>query len=172
MSIFDSAKRVFSKYDEFYEDDREYEDEYEYEDDEPKRPLFSFLNKKEDTEDAYREEPRTYQRTTRESYRSSYQKPAQTPQATPSRVNLAGVVVSVQYPESINDAVKIIREVKANKITVIDISTISADEEARRIVDYLGGAADGMDCAFKRLCPSIFCFAPRGVELELNRQRY
>lgn len=175
MSIFDSAKRVFSsKYDEFYDDDREFEeDEYEYEDEEPKRPLFSFLNKNTEEEE-YEDEPRPFQRTTASSAREKYQSPFQktTTPAAPIRTNLTGVTLAVHYPESFNDASKIIREVKSSKITIIDISTITSDEEARRIVDYIGGASEGMDCSFKRLCPSIFCFAPKGVEIELNRQRY
>lgn len=174
MSFFDNAKRAFSsKYDEFYDDDRdfeEYEDEY---DEEPKRPLFSFLNKKEEIEDEYDEEPRTYRNNSssaKERFQSPFQKTS-TP-ATPMRTSLGGVTIAVHYPESFNDASKIIREVKANKITIIDISTITSDEEARRIVDYIGGASEGMDCSFKRLCPSIFCFAPKGVDIELNKQKY
>lgn len=175
MSFLDNAKRAFStKYDEFYDDDRDFEEyEDEYEDQEPKRPLFSFLNRKEEVEEEYEDEPHTYQKsagTTRERYQSPFQKTA-TP-TPPIRTNLTGVTIAVHYPESFNDASKIIREVKASKITIIDISTITSDEEARRIVDYIGGASEGMDCSFKRLCPSIFCFAPKGVEIELNRQRY
>lgn len=174
MSFLDNAKRAFStKYDEFYEDDRDFEEyEGEFEEEEPKRPLFSFLNRKETVED-YEEEPRSYLKSTsstREKYSSPFQKT--TPPAPPVRTNLAGVTLAVHYPESFNDASKIIREVKSSKITIIDISTITSDEEARRIVDYIGGASEGMDCSFKRLCPSIFCFAPKGVEIELNKTRY
>ncbi len=177
MSFFENAKRAFSsRYDEFEVDDRDYEDyEEEYEEEEPKRPLFSFLNRKaDDEEEAYEEAPRSYERTNpaKEKYQSPFQKFTAPSPATPIRTNLAGTVIAVHYPESFNDASKIIREVKANKITVIDISTITSDEEARRIVDYIGGASEGMDCSFKRLCPSIFCFAPKGVEIELNKTRY
>ncbi len=177
MSFLENAKKAFSsRYDEFEDDDRDFEEyEEEYEDDEPKRPLFSFLNRKADEEeDLYEEAPRSYERTTstREKYQSPFQKFTAPTPAPPIRTNLAGTVIAVHYPESFNDASKIIREVKANKITIIDISTITSDEEARRIVDYIGGASEGMDCSFKRLCPSIFCFAPKGVEIELNKTRY
>ena len=173
MSFLDNAKKAFSsRYDEFEIDDRDYEDyEEEYEEEEPKRPLFSFLNRKtEEDAEEYEEEPRTT--STREKYQSPFQKFVAPAPAAPIRTNLAGTVIAVHYPESFNDASKIIREVKANKITIIDISTITSDEEARRIVDYIGGASEGMDCNFKRLCPSIFCFAPKGVEMELNKTRY
>ena len=169
MSFLDNAKKAFSsRYDEFEVDDRDYEDyEDEYEEDEPKRPLFSFLNRKNDEEEeTYDEAP------AKDRYTSPFQKFTAPAPATPIRTNLAGTVIAVHYPESFNDASKIIREVKTNKITIIDISTITSDEEARRIIDYIGGASEGMDCTFKRLCPSIFCFAPKGVEIELNKTRY
>ncbi len=177
MSIFDNAKKVFSsKYDEFEDDDRDFEDyEDEYEDEEPKRPLFSFLNRRaEEEEEGYEEAPRSQERasSTRERYQSPFQKFTASTPNPPIRTNLAGTVIAVHYPESFNDASKIIREVKANKITIIDISTITSDEEARRIVDYIGGASEGMECTFQRLCPSIFCFAPKGVEVERNKTRY
>lgn len=177
MSFLDNAKRAFSsKYDEFYDDDRDFEEyEDEYEEEEPRRPLFSFLNRKTE-EDDYAEEPVSSVRSTptlKERYQSEFRKTTNSSAPAPAiRTNLTGVTIAVHYPESFNDASKIIREVKASKITIIDISTITSDDEARRIIDYIGGASEGMDCEFKRLCPSIFCFAPKGVNMELNKQRY
>jgi FtsZ-interacting cell division protein YlmF len=83
---------------------------------------------------------------------------------------MAGVEVIVHYPTSLDDATRIIREVKGNKITMFDISSIPTDEEARRVVDYIGGAAFGMECPFERLCPSIFCIAPTGVKFDIKKR--
>ena len=83
---------------------------------------------------------------------------------------MAGVEVIVHYPASLDDATRIIREVKNNKITLFDISAITSDAEARRVVDYIGGAAFGMECPFERLCPSIFCIAPMGVKLDAKKR--
>lgn len=180
MSFLDNARRAFkSKSDEFF-DDSEYEQEYEEYEDEPRKPLFSFLSKKADEyEDdvEYEDEPESYSSThsrtsTREKYTTSYQRQTQSAYSAPVSANLNGVHVVVHYPATFDDAVKIIREVKGNKITVFDISTITSDDEARRVVDYIGGAAEGMECPFKRLCPSIFCIAPKGVTLETKNHRF
>ena len=53
---------------------------------------------------------------------------------------------------------------------MFDISSIPTDEEARRVVDYIGGAAFGMECPFERLCPSIFCIAPTGVKFDVKKR--
>lgn len=178
MSFLENAKRAFSsRVDEYY-DDGDYEKDYEeYEDyeEEPKKPFFSFLSKKQDE---YDEEEEPYTENTR-SYSSSFSRSSSRertsaafakPQSTVSTANLKGAVISVLYPDSFNDATKIIHEVKANKITVFDISGIASDDDARRIVDYIGGAAEGMDCPFKRLCPSIFCITPQGVRLDIQKK--
>lgn len=187
MSFLDSARRALSnKSDDYYDDaeydyeQEEYEDEYEdYEEEEPKRSFFSFLNRKSNND--YEDEYEDYEPTTSRSYDKSFSKSAndryskdfvKPSSATPQRTSLAGVEVTVHYPESLDDATKIIREVKINKITIFDISTIASDDEARRVVDYIGGAAEGMECPFKRLCPSIFCIAPKGVTLDVRKQRY
>lgn len=187
MSFLDNARRAFgSKPDDYYEDDRYEDEDYEdYEEEEPKKSLFSFLSKRNDEEDyeeedSYEKEPvqsRRYSsysssRTTepRERYSSFTQKPAST--TAPTRTNLSGVEVTVHYPASLDDATRIIREVKSNKITIFDISAITSDDEARRVVDYIGGAAFGMECPFERLCPSIFCIAPVGVKIDAKKNRY
>lgn len=184
MSFFDNARRAFStKLDEYYDDEREYDEEYDDYEEEPKRPLFSFLSRKsEEDYDRYEEddevmdepEAKRYSSTsTRPSYRdrmnASTAKEAPTPSA---RQNLSGVEVSVHYPVSLDDAMRIIQEVKFNKITIFDVSAISSNDEARRVVDYIGGASYGMDCPFERLCPSIFCIAPKGVKINTKKNGY
>lgn len=185
MSFLDNARRAFgSRPDDYYEDDR-YDEEYEdYEDEEPKKSFFSFLSKRDEEdyeEESYEKEPEeprsryssyssSRTATPRERYSSFTQKPASTP--APAKSNLSGVEVTVHYPASLDDATRIIREVKGNKITIFDISAITSDEEARRVVDYIGGAAFGMECPFERLCPSIFCIAPVGVKIDSKKNRY
>lgn len=187
MSFLDNARRAFGgKPEDYYEDDRYEDEDYEdYDEEEPKKSFFSFLSKRTDDEDyeeeeSYEKEPvqsRRYSsysssRTTepRERYSSFTQKPASTP--APTRTNLSGVEVTVHYPASLDDATRIIREVKSSKITIFDISAITSDDEARRVVDYIGGAAFGMECPFERLCPSIFCIAPVGVKIDAKKNRY
>ena len=174
MSFLDTAKRAFVGRADDYEDyderyDNDYDDEYE---EEPRRSLFSFLkrdNNDEDYEESYEREPYKSQsyssRTTKERFTNTAK---QTPTFT--RSTMAGVEVIVHYPTSLDDATRIIREVKGNKITMFDISSIQTDEEARRVVDYIGGAAFGMECPFERLCPSIFCIAPTGVKFDIKKR--
>lgn len=183
MSFLETARRALSTKAEEYFDDRDYDEEYdEYEEYEPKKNLFSFLSKKTDEEydeDYYEDESsyktnNSYNRSystrssSRERFSGAFSRPQQPSPA--ARANLSGVEVTVHYPETFDDATKIIREVKANKITIFDISTITSDDEARRVVDYIGGAAEGMECPFKRLCPSIFCIAPTGVAFDIKKR--
>lgn len=176
MSFLDNARKAFNSKSEEFFDDRDFEDyDEEYSEEKERKPLFSFLSRNKDTYDEYEEEydeepARKYSSAfSRDRYSSAFSKSANT-QSTASRVNMSGVEVTVHYPEVFDDATKIIREVKANKITVFDISTITSDEEARRVVDYIGGAAEGMECPFKRLCPSIFCIAPKGVTFDIKKR--
>lgn len=184
MSFLDTARRALGgKPDDYYEEDDRYEDEYEeYDDDEPKKSFFSFLSKRNDEDDEYEEEAYEKEPERARRYSTSYSRTsansvgysslAQKTAPTPVRSSLAGVEVIVHYPASLDDATRIIREVKSNKITIFDISSITSDDEARRVVDYIGGAAFGMDCPFERLCPSIFCIAPVGVKIDAKKNRY
>ena len=182
MSFLDTAKRVFSgKSEDYYYDDERYEDEDidEYEEDEPRRSYFSFLGRKsekyEDVDEQESEEPRSSFASSYASRTSYVSKERSAPinqkSTSFSRPNLSGVEVTVYYPSSFDDSMRIIREVKSNKITLFDVSAIPSDDEARRVVDYIGGAAFGMECPFERLCPSIFCIAPAGVKLD-TKKRY
>ncbi len=178
MSFFDNARRAFSnRIDEFYDDDREDYEDYENEYEEtPRKPLFSFFKRDEDEyeeERPVRRTPVSHERyttsyETHESY-DSYRAP-RPKLPNPQDVKLDGAEIAVYYPDGLRDSAQIIRAVKANRITVFDISTITSDEEARRIVDYIGGAAEGMDCEFKRLCPSVFCIAPKGVRFDIKKK--
>ena len=186
MSFLDNARRALSGKTDDYEDDREYDEEYEdYEEEKPRRSLFSFLSrdKSEEYEDYAEEEEAADRRNSMRGGGSSYSsgRTVQTPPvkerySSKSSVryepNLSGVEVTVLYPASFDDSAKLVKEVKEGKITLFDVSGIETTEEARRIVDYICGAAEGMECPFSRLCPSIFCIAPKGVTLTNRKSRY
>ncbi len=178
MSFLDNAKRALGiKTDDYYDDDRYDEEEYDEYEDEPKKSFFSFLKRDEYEDEGY-EEPYE-EEAPRRSYSSAYasrrtetrDRFAGEPRtSSPTRSSMAGVEVTVHYPTSLDDATRIIREVKVNKITLFDISAISSEAEARRVVDYIGGAAFGMECPFERLCPTIFCIAPTGVKFDVKKR--
>ena len=193
MSFLGNAKRAFTGRD--YDDDREYDEEYEdyedeYEDEKPRRGIFSLFSRKrdDDYEDEYEEEEQPAARRstsyssgyrdqrstaysgTSSSYRSSSQR--QLKSGSTFLPKTGGTELSILSPTSFDDSSKIVREVKENHITIFDMSGVAAVEEARRIVDYISGAAEGMDCQFARICPSVFCLAPKGVVLNNKRPRY
>lgn len=183
MSFLDNARRAFSsKTEEYYDNEREYDEDYEEYDEEPRKPLFSFLSRhsKDEYEDYEEEEdvkeepePKRYSASRfTSSARERFSSPSVKATSSESKPNLAGVEVTVHYPTSLDDAMKIVKEVKYNKITIFDVSAITSNDEARRVVDYIGGAAYGMECPFERLCPSIFCIAPTGVVIHSKKSGY
>ena len=190
MSFFEAAKRAVlgpDAYDDYEYDD--YEEEYE-EEEEPKKGFFSIFSRKKDRddyEDEYEEEEPRRSYDTRRSYDSSrsyrsssggsdrsYTRSGGPYERTSSQIRYerpSDIEVKVLYPTHFDDSSALVREVKAGKITIFDVSGIPSNEDARRVVDYISGAAAGMECPFSRLCPSIFCIAPKGVRLNVSAAR-
>lgn len=185
MSLLENTRRAFSSHEDF--DNEEYDNEYmEEKKENPIKKFFSdlFGFEKEDeymdiydereSRSEYKETPkssRTAARFTRsgESYSSSA---SSSSSYSESRIG-ASVEVITMYPQGVDDASKIIKEVKLNKIVIFDVNDqIESSEEARRIVDFVGGAAEGLECPFSRLCASIFCIAPKGVKFTNTKTRY
>ncbi|MBQ3425962.1 MAG: cell division protein SepF [Clostridia bacterium] len=177
MSFLSSAKRLITgqDYDDEYD---EYYDDEEYEEEKPRKRFFSFLSKKDDYDDydeEYEEDIKDKYLTSRSTYKSSSFKENESLRKKVGSVfpkNLQGVEMSIITPTSFDDSSRIVKEVKNGKITVFDMSGINNVEEARRIVDYICGAAEGMDCPFSRICPSVFCIAPDGVVINGKKTRY
>lgn len=174
MSIFENTRQAFSSDDDFR--DTEYMDEYAEEKKEnPIKRFFSDLfgfereddfmdtEEREDTEE-YREPPK--------SGRASARFTRSSDEYSESRMG-GNIEIITMYPQGVDDASKIIREVKLGKIVIFDVNDqIESSEEARRIVDFVGGAAEGLECPFSRLCASIFCIAPKGVKFTNTKTRY
>ena len=202
MSIFDTTKRAFgSGYDD-YDNYDGYDDEMydnEYADEKPqKKSFFSFFSRKKESDSYddgydYEEDRERSERDSRDyrsrdygsrsysgsrSTYSSYSGEAASSRSASSRSSIryapspSDIEVKVLYPTNFDGSSEIVREVKAGKITIFDVSGIPSNDEARRVVDYISGAAAGMECPFSRLCPSIFCIAPKGVRLSNANSRY
>lgn len=191
MSFIENSRRAFSPSDSYDYDSYDsrygnrYDDEEmdEYEDEPKKKGILSFIsslfgkNKESDEEydndqeddEEYEESIHSRSRSSRDSYNTSYRGGSG---SSFRSSDISGTEVKVLYPTSFDDSANIVKEVKANKITIFDVSGISTNEDARRVVDYICGAAAGMDCPFSRLCPSIFCIAPKGVILSISKSRY
>lgn len=181
MSFIDNAKRALgSRATDDYEDERDYEYEDEYEEKKPRRSLFSFLSGKtdDDYEDEYEEDDtdQTPTRTGRSSYynSSSSTRYSSAPSKSSIRYNPtpSNTEVILVTLTTFDDSEKIVREIKNGKITIFDVSEIESTDDARRVVDYISGAAAGMECPFSRLCHGIFCIAPKGVTITAKKARY
>lgn len=197
MSFISNARRALGgkPENEYYDYDNYDEENYdgydEVEEKPHKRGFFSFLSKKNDYDDEiYDDEPvsqsdrrsdyetrerdrssRRYSSYSSSSYSDDRRSSGNSIRYDSSNMN-ANIEVKVLYPQSFDDSADIVKEVKAHKITIFDVSEIDSNDEARRIVDYICGAAEGMECPFSRLCPSIFCIAPKGVKLTNSRSKY
>ena len=178
MSFLDNARRALIGETDDVEYERGYDEEYDSYEEPPKRSLFSFLsrNKNDEYEDYEAEEQNAERRSSaKRAYSYSSQRASDrysSNQQIKYESAASGVEVIVLYPTTFDDSAKLVREVKSGKITIFDVSGIATPEEARRIVDYICGAAEGMDCPFSRLCPSVFCIAPKGVTLTNRKSKY
>lgn len=189
MSFLDTAKKALSaKSTDDYDYDRDYEYEDEYEEKKPRKGLFAFLSGRnsDDYDDEYEEdeeEEAPASRSARNTYygssysgndRYSYNRFSSSQSKSPIKYNpiKSGTEVVLVTLSSFDDSEKIVKEVKGNKITILDVSEIASAEEARRIIDYISGAAAGMECPFSKLCQGIFCIAPKGVTITAKKSRY
>ncbi|HIU56312.1 MAG TPA: cell division protein SepF [Candidatus Ornithomonoglobus merdipullorum] len=192
------GSRSDTEYEDYGYNEEDYD--YAEEEKPKRRGFFSLFTKKDrdEYEDVYDDEPESY--SERRSYsgygsreydrsgsrysssyasdrqqRSSYSNDRQQRSSSQSSIRYesspSDMEVKVLYPKSFDDSADIVKEVKARKITIFDVSEIGSNEEARRVVDYICGAAEGMECPFSRLCPSIFCIAPKGVRLTNTKEK-
>ncbi len=89
------------------------------------------------------------------------------------------VELVVFYPQTIDDSDRIVEAVQTGKLVMFIFEAgegarnpeVASDGTARRIVDYVGGAAKGMNCGFGRLSNGIFCIAPKNVRIPQDRGR-
>lgn len=174
MSFFD----MFSRKDEDYED---YDDGYDYDDyEEEKTSFFSRLKRKKDDyyEEEYEEQERPSQRYSSSKYsdRSDYKTQTKsnsyrydnTAAAAPALMEIYALTA-----DGFDGSANIVRDVKKGKTVIFDVSQITSNNDARRVVDYISGAAEGMGCTFSRLYPAIFCIAPKSVNITVkNQSRY
>ena len=181
MSFLGDTRRAFSSRDyseEYYDSERDYdEDDQDYEEEKPIKGFFAKLfgrndDYEEETEEE-KEEERGYssrRRTQTKERTSSYSR------NTSSTVNYAPMsaenveIVALSHFNFPN-AAEIVKEVKKGKVILFDISTLESTEDARRVVDYIGGAAEGMDCNFEKLFPSVFGISPKNITITAKKSR-
>lgn len=179
MSLFENTRRAFSSQDNF--DDTEYMDDYEEKKENPIKRFFAdlFGFEKEDEEmNGYDEREYENERKYRESEKNNrssvrFTRPSESYSSSSYSNTQNNIEIVTMYPQSVDEASKIIKEVKQNKIVIFDVNDqIESSEEARRIVDFVGGASEGLECPFSKICASIFCIAPKGVRFTNTKTRY
>lgn len=179
MSFLDNTRRAFGskKYNNDYEDQYEANEDEQYEEEPPKRKRFSlpFGKKHDDYDDNEYEEDVADER----SYRSREQR-----NSVSSGRTYSGNTSSRQYiqypqpsstevlymtPKTLENAALVVDYLKENKIVVFDPSHCDNPAECGRIVDYLAGAAKGMDCHFSEFSNVTFCMSPKSIDIRKKK---
>ncbi len=73
-----------------------------------------------------------------------------------------GPQVKISRPRSFDESVKIVDDLKSGSMVIFDVKPLDT-EEARRIVDFVAGAAYGLDGTLKRVSGGIFVVVPVDV---------
>ncbi|MGN0182525.1 MAG: cell division protein SepF [Candidatus Ornithomonoglobus sp.] len=173
--------RSYSRYDE-----PEEQEDYYYDDEEDRgwHPLRNFFERKrqkreerlaEEEAAAEAEEEERRARSTRRTDSAS-RSSIRYDSAQPVDIDVELVVF---YPQTIDDSDRIVEAVQSGKLVMFIFEAgegarnaeAASDGTARRIVDYVGGAAKGMNCGFGRLSNGIFCIAPKNVKIPQDRGR-
>lgn len=120
------------------DDEEEYYDDDEYMDD----------------DEYYEEEPKK-QRFSSFSHRSS--------RVVPVRTGAASKVRIIK-PKSFEESGKIADELKEERLVIFDVTTLDIDQ-ARRIVDFIVGAAYAVNGNVRRVSGGIFVAAPNSIDI-------
>lgn len=88
-------------------------------------------------------------------------------QRSPKVVPVSGASsarIKIVKPNDFNDSRRVADEVKAHRLVIFDVGEL-ADDEARRIVDFVAGAVYGLDGNIRRVSGRIFVAAPRNIDI-------
>ena len=72
--------------------------------------------------------------------------------------------IKIMRPSDINDSTNVANEIKEGRLVIFDVGQID-NEEARRIVDYMSGAAYGVNGKVRRVSEGIFVAAPKNIDI-------
>ncbi len=72
--------------------------------------------------------------------------------------------VRIIKARSNDEATKIADETKAGRLVIFDVTGLDT-EDARRIVDFMSGAAYALDGNVRRIAGGIFVAAPRNIDI-------
>ena len=72
--------------------------------------------------------------------------------------------VRIIKPKSFEESGKIADEIKEDRLVIFDVTTLDIDQ-ARRIVDFIVGAAYAVNGNVRRVSGGIFVAAPNGIDI-------
>lgn len=72
--------------------------------------------------------------------------------------------IRIMKPAEFDDSTGIADEIKAGRLVIFDVGNLDASE-ARRVVDFVSGAAYGVSGNVRRVSGGIFVAAPRHIDI-------
>ncbi len=166
MSFIDKIKDLVNVPDDGYEDDDYMEEEYEQE--EVSKPKY---------EKSYRSAPEREKKSTASDYSrfsESYAEPTRAPKAESERNDKQNKVVNIHtttqvqvvlaHPEKFEGVTKIADHLNNKRTVVLNLEATQRDT-ARRIVDFLYGAAYANGGEIRRVAASTFIIIPHNVNI-------
>ncbi len=72
--------------------------------------------------------------------------------------------IRIMKPSEFDDSTGIADEIKGGRLVIFDVGNLDATE-ARRVVDFVSGAAYGLSGNVRRVSGGIFVAAPRNIDI-------
>lgn len=71
----------------------------------------------------------------------------------------------IHQPESYNEVQTIVDDLKSRKPVILNLERIEHDQ-ARRLIDFIGGAVYGIDGSIYKVSKGVFIFTPGNIEID------
>ncbi len=72
--------------------------------------------------------------------------------------------IRIMKPSDFDDSTGIADEIKGGRLVIFDVGNLDA-QDARRVVDFVSGAAYGLSGNVRRVSGGIFVAAPRNIDI-------
>lgn len=72
--------------------------------------------------------------------------------------------IRIMKPAEFDDSADVANEIKSGRLVIFDVTNLG-DDEARRVVDFVSGAAYGVNGNVRRVSGGIFVAAPRTIDI-------
>ncbi|MDO4593872.1 MAG: cell division protein SepF [Tissierellia bacterium] len=73
--------------------------------------------------------------------------------------------ISIQEPLDYNDAPKVIDDIRALKVVVLNLEMVETDKK-RQIFDFVSGGVYALDGRMQKVTKGIFVICPKGVDID------